>query len=91
MCQYSTAPSGPQIGALTPYHVTTLGHYALKGAALVFIEATVFFMGCELWKWGKRVFFRHRAKKMGYTVEDLERMAFSEFEQSSDGEKSVGK
>ena len=40
MCQYSTAESGPQIGALTPYHVATLGHYALKGAGLVFIEAT---------------------------------------------------
>ena len=40
MCQYSTAPSGPQIGALTDYHITTLGHYALKGAGLVFIEAT---------------------------------------------------
>jgi len=40
MCQYSTAPSGPDAGALTPYHVTTLGHYALKGAALIFIEAT---------------------------------------------------
>lgn len=40
MCQYSTAEAGPDIGALTPYHVTTLGHYALKGASLVFIEAT---------------------------------------------------
>lgn len=40
MCQYSTAESGPGIGALTPYHISTLGHYALKGAALVFIEAT---------------------------------------------------
>lgn len=40
MCQYSTAESGPQTGALTPYHISTLGHYALKGAALVFIEAT---------------------------------------------------
>lgn len=40
MCQYSTAESGPQIGALTPYHVATLGHYALKGSALVFIEAS---------------------------------------------------
>lgn len=40
MCQYSTAESGPQIGALTPYHVATLGHYALKGGGLVFIEAT---------------------------------------------------
>jgi 2,4-dienoyl-CoA reductase-like NADH-dependent reductase (Old Yellow Enzyme family) len=40
MCQYSTAASGPQIGALTDYHLVTLGHYALKGAALVFVEAT---------------------------------------------------
>ena len=40
MCQYSTAESGDQIGAPTPYHITTLGHYALKGASLVFTEAT---------------------------------------------------
>lgn len=40
MCQYSTSESGPQIGAFTPYHVATLGHYALKGASLVFIEAS---------------------------------------------------
>jgi 2,4-dienoyl-CoA reductase-like NADH-dependent reductase (Old Yellow Enzyme family) len=40
MCQYSTAPFGPQIGALTDYHIATLGHYALKGAALVMIEAS---------------------------------------------------
>lgn len=40
MCQYSTAASGPDIGKLTDYHIATLGHYALKGAALVFIEAT---------------------------------------------------
>ena len=36
----STAPTGPATGALTDYHVATLGHYALKGAALVFLEAT---------------------------------------------------
>lgn len=40
MCQYSTAATGPSVGALTDYHIATLGHYALKGAALVFIEAT---------------------------------------------------
>lgn len=40
MCQYSAADSGPDIGALTPYHVATLGHYALKGASLVFTEAS---------------------------------------------------
>ncbi|KAH6700546.1 hypothetical protein BKA61DRAFT_647030 [Leptodontidium sp. MPI-SDFR-AT-0119] len=40
MCQYSTSPYLPTIGALTPYHVVTLGQYALKGSSLVFIEAT---------------------------------------------------
>lgn len=39
MCQYSAAAEGSQIGAMTPYHTATLGHYALKGAALVFTEA----------------------------------------------------
>ncbi|KAF2120575.1 NADH-dependent flavin oxidoreductase-like protein [Lophiotrema nucula] len=40
MCQYSTAATGSEIGALTDYHIATLGHYALKGSALVFVEAT---------------------------------------------------
>ncbi len=40
MCQFSTASHGPSTGALTDYHIATLGHYALKGAALVFVEAT---------------------------------------------------
>lgn len=40
MCQYSAAASGPDIGKLTDWHMATLGHYAIKGAALVFTEAT---------------------------------------------------
>ncbi|KAF1834252.1 NADH-dependent flavin oxidoreductase-like protein [Decorospora gaudefroyi] len=40
MCQFSSASHGPTTGALTDYHVATLGHYALKGASLIFIEAT---------------------------------------------------
>ena len=40
MCQFSAASHGPSTGALTDYHIATLGHYALKGAALVFVEAT---------------------------------------------------
>lgn len=40
MCQYSTASHGPATGALTDYHIATLGHYALKGAALVMVEAS---------------------------------------------------
>lgn len=31
--------------------------------AIVFIEALLFFLGVEAWKWAKRVFFRWRAKK----------------------------
>ncbi|KIW99553.1 uncharacterized protein Z518_11292 [Rhinocladiella mackenziei CBS 650.93] len=40
MCQYSCAPSGPQVGVITPLYLATLGHYAYKGAALVMVEAT---------------------------------------------------
>ncbi|OJJ32706.1 hypothetical protein ASPWEDRAFT_115058 [Aspergillus wentii DTO 134E9] len=42
MCMYSTEPnpSSATIGALTDYHISHLGHLALKGAGLIFIEAT---------------------------------------------------
>jgi 2,4-dienoyl-CoA reductase-like NADH-dependent reductase (Old Yellow Enzyme family) len=42
MCMYSTDPNpaSPNVGALTDYHLAHLGHLALKGAGLVFIEAT---------------------------------------------------
>ncbi|KAL4782486.1 hypothetical protein BJX76DRAFT_332356 [Aspergillus varians] len=41
MCMYSAAsdPSSPSIGAFTDFHVAHLGHFALKGAGLVFTEA----------------------------------------------------
>jgi hypothetical protein len=41
MCQYSTASHGPATGALTDYHIATLGHYALKGAALVMVRLSL--------------------------------------------------
>ncbi|KAL4872740.1 hypothetical protein BDV12DRAFT_161441 [Aspergillus spectabilis] len=42
MCMYSTNPdpSSPLVGALTDFHVSHLGHLALKGAGLIIIEAT---------------------------------------------------
>ncbi|KAF2747413.1 NADH oxidase [Sporormia fimetaria CBS 119925] len=40
MCQFSCAAEGDKKGSLTDYHLATLGHYALKGASLVMIEAT---------------------------------------------------
>jgi len=56
--------------------------------AIVFIAATLFFMGVELWKWGKRVFFRQRAKKATGTAfkdMDIEERVFGEFLGSSSG------
>jgi P-type Na+/K+ transporter len=52
---------------------------------IVFVEATLFFLGIEAWKWGKRVFFRRRTVKMGKTKEDLEQKVFRQF---LDGERS---
>lgn len=42
MCMYSAEsnPASPSVGALTDYHIAHLGHLALKGAGLIFIEAT---------------------------------------------------
>ncbi|KAL4943868.1 hypothetical protein BDV06DRAFT_234238 [Aspergillus oleicola] len=41
MCMYSADPnpSSPSIGALTDFHIAHLGHFALKGASLIFTEA----------------------------------------------------
>jgi Na+-exporting ATPase len=44
------------------------------------VEATLFFLGAEAWKWGKRVFFRRRAARNKITPEDLEARAFGEFQ-----------
>ena len=80
-------------------YIPVLNHDVFKHApiswewGIVFVEATLFFLGCETWKWGKRIFFRRRAKKMGQTVEDLERSAFSDFmvEESESSPGSGGK
>ncbi|PWY92317.1 FMN-linked oxidoreductase [Aspergillus heteromorphus CBS 117.55] len=41
MCMYSAEcdPSSPLVGALTDYHIAHLGHFAVKGAGLIFVEA----------------------------------------------------
>ena len=33
--------------------------------AIVIIESILFFAGCELWKWGKRIYFRRAEMKKG--------------------------
>jgi potassium/sodium efflux P-type ATPase len=40
---------------------------------IVFVAATLFFAGVEAWKWGKRIFFRRRARKtLGVAWKDLD-------------------
>lgn len=55
---------------------------------IVFIEAFLFFLGVETWKWGKRVFFRRRAAKDKSTPEDLEATAFGEWGSVGESEGS---
>ncbi|KID61804.1 ATPase, P-type, potassium/sodium efflux, fungal, partial [Metarhizium brunneum ARSEF 3297] len=43
---------------------------------IVFIEAALFFLGIEGWKWVKRVYFRHQAKEGGNFKSDLEARVF---------------
>ena len=53
---------------------------------IVFVEAVLFFLGVETWKWAKRIFFRRQATKMGFTPDDLEKRAFGEFVESGDSD-----
>ena len=57
---------------------------------IVIIEAILFFAGVESWKWGKRIFFRKRAKTMG-AGEDPESRAmgmYATVDRPSSGEES---
>ncbi|EEH50593.1 potassium/sodium efflux P-type ATPase, fungal-type [Paracoccidioides brasiliensis Pb18] len=38
---------------------------------IVFVEATLFFMGVEAWKWGKRIYFRRQDRKAKASSGDL--------------------
>ncbi|KAI8660212.1 Cation-ATPase-N domain-containing protein [Fusarium keratoplasticum] len=46
---------------------------------IVFIEAILFFLGIESWKWAKRIYFRRQARKSTGGVEDLETRVFGKF------------
>ncbi|KAK4233809.1 hypothetical protein C8A03DRAFT_38457 [Achaetomium macrosporum] len=49
---------------------------------IVFVAAFLFFLGVELWKWGKRIFFRRRARKttgMRWKDLDVEQRVFGEY------------
>ncbi|KAK4164622.1 hypothetical protein QBC43DRAFT_45658 [Cladorrhinum sp. PSN259] len=50
---------------------------------IVFVNAVLFFAGVEAWKWGKRVYFRHQAKKSSGKTSwkdlDIEERVFGEY------------
>ncbi|KLU82150.1 hypothetical protein MAPG_01226 [Magnaporthiopsis poae ATCC 64411] len=52
---------------------------------VVFIAAFLFFLGCEAWKWAKRVYFRRQAKKaQPHGRHDLESRVFAAYFNLSD-------
>ena len=62
MCQYSSAPSGPDVGALADWHIATLGHYAIKGATLPeWVLKVAWKLGVDVW-WPNQ-FTRHALPK----------------------------
>jgi hypothetical protein len=46
---------------------------------IVFVEAVLFFMGIEAWKWAKRIYFRRQARKSTGGVTDLETRVFGKY------------
>jgi magnesium-transporting ATPase (P-type) len=66
-------------------YIPTLNTVVFKHApiswewGIVFVEAVLFFLGIEAWKWAKRVFFRRQARKATGGVEDLETRVFGRY------------
>lgn len=46
---------------------------------IVFIEAILFFIGIETWKWAKRIYYRRQAKKVTDVKADLETRTFGHY------------
>jgi magnesium-transporting ATPase (P-type) len=46
---------------------------------IVFIEAILFFLGIESWKWAKRIYFRRQARKATGGVKDIESRVFGHY------------
>ncbi|PHH67879.1 hypothetical protein CDD82_1036 [Ophiocordyceps australis] len=47
--------------------------------AIVFIEAFLFFLGIEAWKWAKRIYYRRKARTAGSSKLDLEARIFAPY------------
>ncbi|KAM4066371.1 E1-E2 ATPase domain-containing protein [Hirsutella rhossiliensis] len=88
-------------------YIPTLNTVVFKHAGIswewgiVFVEAFLFFLGIEAWKWAKRVYYRHWGKTPGHSNEDVETRAFGSYlkkggvgidedSDSSGGEKKTG-
>ncbi|KAM6536149.1 P-type ATPase [Fusarium falciforme] len=50
---------------------------------IVFVEAVIFFLGIETWKWMKRFYFRRQARKATGGVVDLETRVFGHYYEMS--------
>ncbi|KAF5668104.1 potassium sodium efflux p-type fungal-type [Fusarium heterosporum] len=46
---------------------------------IVFVEAVIFFMGIEAWKWAKRIYYRRQARKSSGGVSDLDTRVFGKY------------
>lgn len=75
-------------------YIPVINHVVFKHEGIswewgvVMVEAVLFFCGIETWKWCKRVYFRHAAKKNHTTSQDLEAMVFKSYYESSENDKS---
>ena len=52
---------------------------------IVFVEAFLFFLGIETWKWAKRIYFRRQARKGTHVKTDVETRVFGHYFTSSSG------
>ncbi|WAO92354.1 Hypothetical protein NCS54_00985900 [Fusarium falciforme] len=70
-------------------YIPTLNTVVFKHApiswewGIVFVEAIIFFLGIETWKWMKRFYFRRQARKATGGVVDLETRVFGHYYEMS--------
>ncbi|KPM46311.1 Sodium transport ATPase 5 [Neonectria ditissima] len=72
-------------------YIPTLNTVVFKHApiswewAIVFVEAVIFFLGIETWKWLKRLYFRRQARKETGDETDFETRVFGHYYTASSG------
>lgn len=90
------------VGFITMFptlYIPVINHSVFKHTGIswewgiVFIAAGLFFLGIETWKWGKRIFFRRRARKStgaAWKDLDVEQRVFGEYLTDSRSGASTG-